>query len=704
MIKKIFLTDLKNLMKSFFALVIAIGVCFLPALYAWCNIYSNWDPYGSTGNLQVAAVSLDEGFMPDEGEFENKGNEIIEELHDNDKIDWQFVNSEDEAIDGVTSGKYYAALVIPKDFTYNMYNVFTEDVNRPTLSFYQNQKKNPIASKITDTVVENLQASITEKYIEVMAQEVFKGANRVYDDIEEEGGVDGLLEKLDDLAAEIKSYEDMIDVAIRGNASLTNALTLAEKDVSEMKDMTDESARSMNEAGANMDKTKVTLDDYEKQVNTSVETVQNLLSKSSKTLKDAKLKNDAKEMKEAAESTGRALTALKANLEALGVAATGNDVLTAQIGALTKNIDNANLILASLVDENSVDGKIENERENATKQLDEAIADIDDTKESFNNDIVPGMDNTMDSLSVVISNSERTMNQLSKALTGMGDVFGALELTASGADKSLAASRDALTTLRERIEKATDKVRKVSDDERMDILLETLSGDPTRYGEFFAEPVKIETEVLYPVNNYGSAVGPFYTTLALWVGALILTAVMKVRPDKKKFPEAKSHELFFGRYIIFFILGQFQTAVTVLGDFVLLHMQCEEPFWFYIASVLTSTVFTMLIFALVYAFGDVGKAIAVVLVVLQIAGSSGTYPIELLPEFFRKVYIFFPFPYAINAMREALAGMYKNDYLIYMLELSIFIVVSVVIGVFITKPFAKLNHYMEERMEDTEML
>ena len=134
-IKEIFHTDLKNLLKSVFALIIAGGVCFLPALYAWCNIYSNWDPYGNTANLKMAAVSLDKGYTDEDGAYHNAGNEIIEQLKENDKIDWQFVDSEEDAVDGVTSGKYYGAVVISEDFTYNMYNIFLEDVEKPSLVF-----------------------------------------------------------------------------------------------------------------------------------------------------------------------------------------------------------------------------------------------------------------------------------------------------------------------------------------------------------------------------------------------------------------------------------------------------------------------------------------------------------------------------------------------------------------------------------------
>ncbi|PWL93089.1 MAG: YhgE/Pip domain-containing protein, partial [Lachnospiraceae bacterium] len=114
--------------------------------------------------------------------------------------------------------------------------------------------------------------------------------------------------------------------------------------------------------------------------------------------------------------------------------------------------------------------------------------------------------------------------------------------------------------------------------------------------------------------------------------------------------------------------------------------------------------FTLMIYTLTISFGDIGKAFAVVIMVIQIAGSSGTYPIELLPDIFQAIYRYFPFPYAINAMRETISGMYENDYSIYMGQLLIFAVASLVVGLVIRKPFMKVNHFIEERMEDTQLM
>ena len=235
--------------------------------------------------------------------------------------------------------------------------------------------------------------------------------------------------------------------------------------------------------------------------------------------------------------------------------------------------------------------------------------------------------------------------------------------------------------------------------------MEIMENDPSLYGEFLSQPVTVTTQPVYETTNYGSAVTPFYTTLALWVGSIILVSLMKVKVvPKGSYQNAKDYELFFGRYILFFLLGQLQSLICVYGDLNLLGVQCHEPGKLYLIGAVTSFTFTLMIYTLTISFGDIGKAFAVVIMVIQIAGSSGTYPIELLPDIFQAIYRYFPFPYAINAMRETISGMYENDYSIYMGQLLIFAVASLVVGLVIRKPFMKVNHFIEERMEDTQLM
>ena len=234
--------------------------------------------------------------------------------------------------------------------------------------------------------------------------------------------------------------------------------------------------------------------------------------------------------------------------------------------------------------------------------------------------------------------------------------------------------------------------------------MEFLQGDPESYGAFFAEPVLVTTEEVYAISNYGSAMTPFYSVLALWVGGTILVALVKVKAEPTDLKNVKPYQLYFGRYLLFFVLGQIQAAIIVLGDIYLLKSQILYPEMFWFAASLASFTFTLLIYSLALAFGDIGKAAAVVIMVIQIAGSGGTFPIELLPEIYRNIYIFFPFPYAINAMRETIGGMYGNDYMKYLAQLLIFAAAALLIGLVIRLPFVRINHFVEKRMEDTELM
>ncbi len=719
-IKRIIKDDIISVTHNLFALIVAIGICILPALYAWFNIYANWDPYGNTGNLDLAAVSLDKGYVDDEGVYRNVGNEVIEDLKQSDSVRWHFVDTPEEAKEGVEAGDYYASIVISEDFTYNMYNVFTEKVNKPQLVFYENQKKNPVATKISDTVVEKIQTKINTKFVKVMTSEVFKDVNKISDDIEEEGGIDGLIDKMQSVSDEMKSYQNTINNIVAGNAILTAAINSANEDTMVMADKTYESANALSDTEDSINASQVTLNDYADQVNLVVMTIQTSLGNVSNKLNEALLLNDMKAINSAVKTVGSDITLAKKDAQALEEAlleASKGDIPVAdkakieaarlKLKTIQSSIDKVDGVITGLEKENVGDSVINNieKRETEAKQrINDCIVSINDTQGTINSQLIPQLNECLDNLRIVINDASTLMYQMGSTLSGMDKVFSSLKTAVNAGNISLNKTADALGEIDKRLSKVIDKVNKASNNEKVQILMDTLSGDPELYGQFFSEPVKIETTNIYPVENYGSAVAPFYTVLAIWVGAIILAAIVRSSPGSKKYPEMTSTERFFGRYGMYFIIGQLQALITVVGDLVFFKVQCLHPFLFYFATAFTSLTFTLIIYALVEAFGDVGKAIAVVILVIQIAGSSGTYPIELLPDFFKNVYLFFPFPYAINALRECVGGLYELDYFIYLLKLSLFIVLALVIGIWIRKPFKSLKKYMSKRMEDTEVL
>ncbi len=777
---KIFLSDVRGLVKNFFALVIAIGLCIIPSLYAWFNIYSNWDPYANTSSVQIAVASEDKDYTMEDGSVVNMGDEVVDELKENDSIGWVFTDK-DQALDGVYSGKYYAAVVIGEDFTSNMYESITNGFQGSSITYYENEKKNAIAPKITDTAATTLQTSINEKFIEVVASTIFTETNQLSEDLKNSDGIANFEEKLKDINTNLQAYDSMIDSFIQGNEALTASVNGASDKIPGLSSKISSTAQDVTDTNASLTASEATLAGFNTDVQEALNQVQASLDTVATDLSNAGLGDKAKvtaesiaQTKTDTETLIAQLTTLQQTLEEISRTEVENkqqqmqDLADEQQMALAENGEQStesgstlpsiqipdiqiptdiklseetkqqvqsaldaiqslqsgagditsalNTIQGAISDvkaeqgnnasnvANDVKNAIDSDAAGISTTLSGCKQSIENMKGVYSNNLVPEMSNVLDSMSQALTNVTNLLNNLNSTLGNMGIVFDGVETTMSGLDDSLVQIQSVIRSVSSELTEITDRLDAAGEDEKLDVLMDILEGNPEIYGEFFAQPVSIETEAVYEVKNYGSAVTPFYTVLALWVGALLLVSLIKVKADPQKLDHPKQHELFFGRYLIFFVLAQIQAAVVVLGDIFLLKCQILHPGLFWFAAAVTSFTFSVLIYALTIAFGDVGKAFAVVIVVLQIAGSSGTYPIEILPDFFQKVYIFFPFPYAINALRETVAGMYGSTFETALSELLIFAVAGLMIGLVIRIPFIRLNHFMEKRMEDTKMM
>lgn len=699
-IKRIFVDDIIGLVKNIFALVIVIGICFLPALYAWFNIYSNWDPYGNTGALKLAAVSLDKGYTDEDGEYHNQGDTIIDNLHENTAVDWQFVKTSDEAIEGVYSGEYYAAVIVDKNFSYDMYNVLNGQVKRPTLHFYENQKKNPVATKISDTVIQTLQNSINVAFTEVVVSEIFSSANKVSDEIKEDGGLDSAITNLRELSNDLTEYQSTIAKVIDNDNKLQASLKLAKTDASNLQKQAKKSADTVRNSTIVNSENNTTLKSYSDNVNEALNQINSSLNEIDSSIAAGTVSTDVKDMEIYLQKSAKDAESIVNYLTILA----GGNINSPRIQKMLGEATELHNLLSEYKELTIAGNAVEHTEQDMKQKLDKASALVSSLKNEYNDGLSSEVNEALNKLGVTLNDSSSLLGSLGETFGSMQTMFTAIGNTVDAANISLDKTSDALEYVNGRVQSIIGKSETDDESSKIQALVNGLSGDPEIYGKFFSEPVLVETEAVYPIENYGSAVAPFYSTLAFWVGALILTAIIKVNPDKEKYPNASQRQLFFGRYVLYWILGQLQALVIVLGDIYLLHIQCIYPGLFMLAASIIATTFTLLIYSFVVTWGDVGKALSVVIVVIQIAGSSGTYPIELLPEFFKKIYIFFPFPYAINAIRECICGLYEYDYAKNLAALGIFVIIALVIGLLIRIPFEPINHYMEERMKDTEMM
>ncbi len=218
-ILKIYKRDLKNIFKNSMAIILVIGVALLPSLYAWFNIYANWDPYGSTGNMQVAVINSDTGTVIKDIDV-CIGEQIVSNLKSNNSIDWQFVSKE-EAIDGVKSGKYYAAVEIPENFSSSLTSILTTEFIQPKITYYANEKKNAIATKITDKVVTTVQTQVNESFVSTVADVLSQVFGIISDDVSAD---ENLFATLTEQINAAKASVDGLDSTLSGFAETSKLI------------------------------------------------------------------------------------------------------------------------------------------------------------------------------------------------------------------------------------------------------------------------------------------------------------------------------------------------------------------------------------------------------------------------------------------------------------------------------------------------
>lgn len=681
----VFKTDIRTLSKCFFACVVVVAIALLPSLYAWLNIYSNWDPYGNTGGISIAVASLDEGYTDADGTYENKGDDVVADLREATAINWVIVDTEEEAKGGVESGDYYAAVVIDKQFSRNMFRMLTDWTGKPAITYYENAKKNAVATKITDTAVETLKRSISENYLDVVIDGIMEQSNLLAADLtadDPEAAVKGVLYQAQDLLHACGRMMDAFEAAGGSGVSESSAAALEAAVANINKNLPD---------GAQLQQTAA---EIQMRLNTALARVERVLDRMNSAIENApdqeetqqKLRDAAAQLEKAADTLETWAAGLedsgseagKTQAEAARQTAAECRKTAKQLRALAESPDSADLLadcdalvksLRTMVDKIPVTSKA------LQKELDTVAGQVADT---------------MEGMAALAGDAKAMKTALAETADAVGDTMALL--------------RPATEKLLTSLESTIDDLEGLTTDEYMDTLVNILGGDPAVYGQYFPEMVQTSVNAVYPIANYGSAMTPFYTVLAIWVGGVILSSLIKIHARTEGLIDPKPAELYFGRYLFFFVLSQIQAAVIVTGDLYILKVQCLHPGMLYLTGALTAFTFSLLIYSLALSFGDVGKAIVVVIMVMQIAGSSGTFPIELLPAIYQKIYRFFPFPYAIDAMRECICGMYGNYYWQQIGFLLLFAAAALLIGLLVRRPFMGLNHFMEEKLEETELL
>lgn len=734
--------DFRHVINNVVALVVCVGMIVIPCFYAWFNIYSAWDPYGNTGELKVALANADEGYKTKLMHANiNIGERMVSDLQGSDKVDY-VVTTKDKALEGVRSGEYYAAIVFPKDFSSDMMTVLSKSVRHAKVIYAVNEKKNAIGTIVTGKVSTAVQNSIDQSFDQSLTEVLAGVLSDLSGTLTDEETLN-LVTRLDSIlgdgaqdlrgvAANVDSYQALVastgSLLQNSDAMLSSAaksgdgagdlMRTTSSGVRKLDGAVDGATTSINDA---LQKSASTFDDVKSAIDTAYATAGGSTQKLRGALADVKAEVDARDAN---------LRDFQAKLNGTDTIATqweqslgedGDPVTVQRVSELKLTIDGLNDRVTKAIQDlddlsNGIQSTIDDiDRSkgdaDASKAELEALAErakgsVTGVQASYEQGLKGSLGRLADTIDGAASDADALVGKFSSTMADVSD-------TTSGTLRGLSKIEGDLGTTAKKLRDGADKldsmrgtVKAAIDSGDMQTIRTILSAGPTSLAEFVSSPVQTDRVAIYPVANNGSAMAPFYTTLAIWVGGVVLCALVRCNPSEAAMREtgAKPRHAYFGRLTFFLIIGFMQSSLVLLGDLFFIRIQCLHPWLFLLCGWFASLVFINIIFSLTAAFGDVGKAIAVLLMVIQVAGSGGTFPPQMLPKAFQAVYPFLPFVHTEKAMRCAIAGLFGADYWLAMGRLALFLVPSLLLGLLLRKPVVRLNHWIEEKIESTKLM
>ena len=716
---KIIASDIKRLSTNVVAMVVIIGLTVIPSLYAWFNILSNWDPYGesATSNLQVAVASSDQGIVIGNIEL-NVGDIIISNLKENKTIGWVFTDTAQEAIAGVHSGDYYAALVIDEEFSDNMISFLSGDIENPVITYYENEKKNAIAPKITAKVKTTIEREVDHAFVSTLAQALLKGGE-YFATLDEEGNITGQgIAKLERLDSDLNGVISILDSYIALMDSTENiseagaAVSKTADSITELAEsMADNAQKSASDAKQDLQKVKGISDDKINELNKKLDDADAIATDLNNRLANVDNK-DSEKVNDIVTKVNK-LASAWGNKDTTG--SISNAIYTSPIAndTIRQNIANTDATVAKLQADATQLGeyaatdieKFNNTKAALVQDIAIVLSETRDVRAKYENEISPLEQRTIDSAANSVAEVKKLLNYNANSIDLVISSLKSYSSLADQSKDSLIKSRNEAVEMERQLSALISDIKSIGDNEAYQKFVNLLQTDPDLLSDFISSPVEISDEYVYPVENNGSMTAPFYIVLSIWVGALIMSTILKTAvKDTTDMRNLKNWQCFFGRFFVTFVIGQLQTIITVMGAFLFVGIQCEHPFYFWLACAWTSLIYSLLLYSFTYSFGNVGEALSVILMVIQVAGAGGTFPIEVLPKVFQVLYKFMPFNYSMNALRECIAGFYKETYRNCMLTLIIYGIVAIFAGIVLYYPFKILNEKIESSKENSGIL
>ncbi|MFB7157954.1 YhgE/Pip family protein [Lysinibacillus sp. NPDC056232] len=753
---QIYKGDIHNILTNWVVAVIIGGLIFLPSLYAWLNIYASMDPYAHTANMKIAVVNEDTGATV-RGEDINVGNEVVDNLSTNQNFTWEFTSHE-QAINSLKNGNYFAVIVVPSDFSQKLTSILSNVPTKAHIDYYVNEKINPIAPKITSKGASGLTQQVSNEFVSTVNGTLFSMFNTIGVEMEREipdfRKFENYIFTIEQHLPDIETY---LAQTAKGGKEAETLLNHTITQVPEVEKLTNDGLTTIhqglkliNEAdtlftqlspiikkdleavqniaqrftdiigklqNTNVDSATIAqikdtiknqLDASREKVNTSIQTLEALQK-----LTQA----DASTRKQLEDKIQNVLTALQqSNSEDVKTLLTNNKIIE-QLGAIRGDLqtnpsftDYSLSSLTALKQLNTlltdISSKVQQLNNIDVETIKNDLADVQSVAQNvstnlhqflthYNDDLEPQIHSTLSSAKNTLTNASSMLTNVKSILPQATDRLKNAKNMLATANKTIGTVQTNFPTLSTKIKTLADKLRTLESEADISEIVQLLKNDVNAERDFFEEPIKLEEHRMFPIANYGTAMTPFYTVLSIWVGCLLLISLLSVNIHNND--QYSIRQVYFGRLLTFATFSFIQTLIITIGDIVILDGSISAPYFFIPFGLFISLVFVTIVYTLVSVFGNVGKALAIVMLVLQIAGSGGTYPVELLPGFFQMINPFLPFTYAIEMMREAVGGIIWSKVWVDLAFLSFFWLLFILFGFFLKKLLSeKMEHFMNK--------
>lgn len=712
--------DLGRLARVSKAWIIIIGVIVTPSLYAWFNIVAFWDPYSNTQQVSVAIVDQDAGASSELTGRIDIGGELVDQLKQNDQLGWEFVG-EDEAMDAVRSGRSYAAIIIPPDFSRDFVSITTGDFTRPELKYYVNEKASAIAPKITDVGASTLDDQINSTFVSTVAEAVSEQLKDAGLDAEDRltDARDSTVGALDEAAVTVSSARERLTELQTGLMDAANGIDRASRTLSTVD-------RTLGDVQAAVAQAQQIAGEAQQELLTVTDSVTSAYVSGSTLIADAAARMNgaiatlasglqqanaavgttADDLKAVIASNAAALDELQAALDRTESGSAAAQRLSAAIDALQQRNAADQQVLADLTaltaDVSSTIDAVTGAAGSVNGAVDQAATSASAIRDALTQS-VPQLNRAMSQLAASADAFSSALGAQRTQVAQAQSLLGGLKTQLAGTADALAAFDGDLGTAETALGTVRTDVLALGSAEIWNRLGAVSGLEPDEIARFMASPVEVNTKTMFPTAAYGSAMAALFTNLSLWIGAFVLMVIFRVEVDTEGVEGITVRQAYVGRWLLFATIAVFQAVLVTVGNLVI-GVQTANALAYVGTGVLIGLAYLSIIYALSVCFGIVGKGLCILLVIVQIPGASGLYPIEMMPAFFRGLYPFLPFTYGIDAMRETISGFYGAHWWGFMGMLAIFVALAWVLGLLLRGRLGSFTRLFNRRLAETELM